>query len=64
MTDEVITKHILKFVRQLDGFQSEERVLQSAIERCWLDKQGSPTLAGRNLIHSFDILEKAARPSI
>ena len=62
MTDDAIAKNILKFVRQLDGADSDERVLASAIERRWLDRTGLPTPDGRRLIQSFDDLQRIGRP--
>jgi hypothetical protein len=63
MTDDVVAKNILKFVRQLDGAESDELVLQAAIERRWLDRRGLPTADGRELIKSFDDLQRIGRPS-
>ncbi len=63
MTDDLIAKNIMKFVRQLDGSESEELVLKSAIERRWLDRRGHPTADGRALIRSFDELQKIGRPA-
>lgn len=62
MTDDAIAKNILKFVRQLDGADSDELVLKSAIERRWLDRKGLPTPDGRRLIDEFDVLQKIIRP--
>ncbi len=64
MTDDAIAKNILKFVRQLDGDDTEERVLQAAIAHRWLDHHGLPTPDGRRLIDSFDTLQRIGRPSI
>lgn len=64
MTDDVITRSILKFVRQLDGVETEERVLEAAISHRWLDKKGAPTPDGRKLIDSFDTLQKIGRPTV
>lgn len=58
MTDDVIAKNILKFVRQLDGVETEESLLESAIAHRWLDHRGKPTPDGRRLIDSFDTLQK------
>lgn len=63
MTDDAIAKNILKFVRQLDGVENDDCVLQSAIAHRWLDKKGLPTADGRKLIDSFDTLEKFVRPA-
>jgi len=63
VTDDVIAKNILKFVRQLDGADTDELVLKSAIERRWLDRRGLPTADGRDLIRSFDDLQKIGRPT-
>lgn len=64
MTDDVIARSILKFVRQLDGLDSDERLLEAAIAHRWLDKRGVPTPAGRKLIDEFDTLQKIGRPTI
>lgn len=64
MTDDVITRSILKFVRQLDGVETDERVLEAAISHRWLDKKGAPTADGRKLIDSFDTLQKIGRPTV
>ncbi len=63
MTDDSITRNILKFVRQLDGAETEEGVLEAAISRRWLDRKGLPTPAGRRLVDEFDTLEKIGRPT-
>jgi hypothetical protein len=63
VTEDSIARSILKFVRQLDGCDSEERVLAAAIERRWLDKRGSPTPDGRRLIDSFETLNRIGRPT-
>lgn len=63
MTDDVIAKTILKFVRQLDGAETDDRVLEAAIARRWLDKEGLPTPDGRRLIDEFDTLQKIGRPT-
>lgn len=64
VTDDAIAKNILKFVRQLDGVDTEEGVLEAAIAHRWLDEQGMPTPDGRRLIDSFDVLQKIGRPTI
>ncbi len=61
VSDDLIAKDILKFVRQLDGADTDERVLKSAIERRWLDIKGLPTPDGRSLIKSFDDLQSLGR---
>jgi len=58
VTDDAIAKNILKFVRQLDGVDSDEGVLKAAIAHRWLDRRGAPTPAGRKLIDSFDTLQR------
>ncbi len=62
MTEDGIAKNILRFVRKLDGGQSEETVLRAAIARKWLDPKGAPTPAGRQLIRSFDDLTQGRSP--
>ncbi|MCB2113202.1 MAG: hypothetical protein R3C42_03165 [Parvularculaceae bacterium] len=64
MTDDVIARNILKFVRQLDGVENNDRLLEAAIAHRWLDKNGLPTPAGRKLIDSFNTLERIGRPTI
>lgn len=63
MTDDTIAKNILKFVRQLDGADTDEGVLKAAIQRRWLDKRGLPTADGRRLMSEFDTLQKIGRPT-
>lgn len=62
MSDDAITKNILKFVRQLDGDDDDEAVLRMAIGHHWLDQHGRPTADGRNLIESMDTLQRIGRP--
>lgn len=64
MTDDVITKHILKFVRQLDGAETEKSVIEAAIAHRWLDHRGKPTADGRRLVDEFDTLKSIGRPTI
>lgn len=64
MTDDAVTRNILKFVRQLDGFDTDERVLEAAIAHRWLDRQGLPTPDGRKLIDEFDTLQRIGRPTV
>ncbi len=61
MTDETIAKTILKFVRQLDGGETEEHVLEAAIARHWLTLEGYPTPAGLKLMDEFVTMEKVTR---
>lgn len=61
MTDDAIAKTILKFVRQLDGGETEERVLEAAIARHWLTLEGFPTPEGMKLMDEFVTMEKVTR---
>ena len=61
MTDDAIAKTILKFVRQLDGGETEESVLEAAIARHWLNHEGYPTPAGLKLMDEFVTMEKVTR---
>lgn len=61
MTDDAIAKTILKFVRQLDGGDTEESVLEAAIARHWLTLEGYPTPAGLKLIDEFVTMEQITR---
>jgi hypothetical protein len=61
VTDEAITRTILKFVRQLDGGETEDLVLEAAIARHWLNREGYPTPAGLKLIDEFVTMEQVAR---
>lgn len=63
MTDDLIARNILKFVRQLDGVDNDELVLKAAVAHRWLDKKGLPTPDGRRLIDSFATLEQIGRPA-
>lgn len=56
MGDDAVRKDILKFVRLLDGGDTEDRVLEAAVARNWLDSRGAPTQDGRRLIRSFEPL--------
>jgi hypothetical protein len=62
VTDDAIARNILKFVRQLDGAETDELVLKAAIKRRWLNRKGVPTRDGRRLIQSFDDLQSIGRP--
>ncbi len=64
VTDDAIAKNILKFVRQLDGVENDERLLEAAIAHHWLDQKGVPTVDGRKLIDSFHTLQKIGRPTV
>lgn len=65
MTDDALTKvRILKFVKLLDGGESEETVIKSAMNRKWLDQRGSPTTDGRQLVHSFDKMSRSGDAGI
>jgi hypothetical protein len=43
-------------VKLLDGGDTEDRVLEAAVARNWLDSRGAPTQDGRRLIRSFEPL--------
>ena len=61
MMDDTLTKRkILKFVKLLDGGDTEARLLEHAISRNWIDGSGAPTRDGRQMIHSFDQMSKLA----
>jgi hypothetical protein len=62
VTDDAIARTILKFVRQLDGGETEERVLEAAIARHWLNREGYPTPEGIKLMDEFVTMEKITRP--
>ncbi|HOP20219.1 MAG TPA: hypothetical protein PLV61_03505 [Parvularculaceae bacterium] len=62
MSDDAIVRNILKFVRQIDGGETDESVLKSAIARRWIDTRGFPTADGRKLVSSFDDLNRFALP--
>ncbi len=55
MSDDAIRRKILKFVRLVDGGDTEESVRRTAIERNWLDHDGAPTVDGRQLVHAFSL---------
>lgn len=63
VTDDTIARNIKKFVRQLDGADTDEGVLEAAIARRWLDREGVPTDDGRRLIDEFDRLRRIGRPT-
>lgn len=61
MTDHAQTKtKILKFVKLLDGGDSEESVMARAQSRNWLDNYGIPTLAGIELIKNSERMNRFA----
>jgi hypothetical protein len=62
VSEDAIAKHILKFVRQLDGGDDDDVIFRTAINRRWLDNSGRPTPHGRDLIQSFHELERIGRP--
>lgn len=62
MSEEGIARHILQFVRKLDGGDSDEGVLKAAIAHNWLDAKGAPTPEGRQLIRSFNDLRPGGWP--
>ena len=62
MSEDAITRHILKFVKLLDGCETDELVRQAAIERNWLDQQGDPTQEGIRLAHSVHLQTQIENP--
>jgi hypothetical protein len=62
VTNDAIARTILKFVRQLDGGETEASVLEAAIARHWLNREGYPTPDGLKLIDEFVTMEKITRP--
>ena len=62
VTEDGIARNILRFVRKLDGGESDDTVLKAAIARRWLDAKGAPTPEGRQLIRSFDDLTQGRSP--
>ena len=62
MTEDAIIRKILKFVRQVDGGDTDERVRQSAMERRWIDAKGVPTRDGERLAHSIDLMNQLGKP--
>lgn len=58
MTDDAIAKKILRFVKQLDGGETDDVVLKAAIAHKWMDRHGRPTPDGRDLVSSFDDLSR------
>lgn len=64
MTDDTLTKvKILKFVKLLDGGDDEKSVMEQAINRNWLDRLGAPTMDGRQLVISFERMNRLADPA-
>lgn len=61
MTDEKVKEGILKFVWQMHGAATGDRVRQMAIENQWLDEDGAPTPHGRQLVDSFEVLRSIER---
>ena len=64
MTEDALARKILKFVRQLDGGETDQRVLEAAVARRWLDARGRPTADGRRLVDEFDTLGSIGRPTV
>lgn len=62
MIEDPIARGILKFVRQLDGAADEDRLVEAAIARRWLDTSGAPTADGVRLIRSFEDLQRVSAP--
>ena len=61
MTDEKVKENILKFVWQMNGAETSDRLRQVAIEKRWLDEDGVPTPHGRRLVDSFEVLRSIER---
>jgi hypothetical protein len=61
MSEDALTRTILKFLRQMNAEDSEESAVRHAVERNWLDDQGAPTADGRRLALSFDLLRSIDR---
>jgi hypothetical protein len=55
VSEDAIRRKILKFVRLVDGGETEESVRRTAIERKWLTDEGEPTIDGRQLVHAFSL---------
>jgi hypothetical protein len=55
LSEDAITRHILKFVKLLDGGDTDELVRQAAINRNWLDPHGDPTQEGIRLAYSVHL---------
>ncbi len=53
MSDDAIRRDILKFVKLLDGGETDDLVREAAINRNWLSPKGDPTTEGIRLAHSF-----------
>ena len=61
MSDEVVTKRILKFLRQMNADDDDAALLRDAVARAWLSADGRPTATGREMVRSFDDLERVSR---
>lgn len=65
MTEDGLTKvKILKFVRLLDGGETEESLVARAQSRNWLDSFGTPTVAGIQLVRSSDRMSRLVEPDL
>lgn len=61
MSDSKVTQDIMKFVWQVEGERSTEDLRRVAIAKDWLDDDGAPTLGGRRLVESFELLRSVER---
>ena len=61
MTDDAVAKRILKFLRQMNAEEDEDALLRDAVARAWLSADGRPTPSGRDMIKSFDDMERVTR---
>lgn len=59
MTDDAVVKRILKFMRQMNSEEDQADLLAGAVSLNWLDSDGAPTLLGRELVESFEDIERA-----
>lgn len=61
MTDDAVARQILKFLRQMNSEDDDLTLVESAIHKAWLLEDGQPTQEGRQLIRSFEDIERVTQ---
>ena len=60
MSEDHVTRRILRFLKLMHGAADDERIRQTAIDKAWLTPDGAPTPAGVELARSFEDIERAS----
>lgn len=58
---KAVARRIIRFLKQIEGSETEEQLLSAAIARRWLDQDGAPTPDGERLVAAFEDLERFTR---